>query len=191
MHRLESDVEKGSSRDETTTGSPLVSAHHEYHSGATPTDYSAGDASVADLNYHLDDLPIPLIENVHPLGLPSRELADQYFDAYMKFVNPTFSAVRKTMFTAQYRKFFNQSESYPHRKWLAILNMILAIGCRYCQLMDPQNKFYEEDLVFLTRARQLSLNEGALFEHTGLQQVQLEFLLAVYLLCLGQVNRYV
>lgn len=189
MHRLESDVEKSSSREGTASGSPVISKQQGLQTSAAPVNKLAGDISLAEMNYHLDDLPIPLIEDADPLGLPPRESADQYFNAYMTFVHPTFSAVRKTMFTGQYLKFFTQSESYPHRKWLAILNMILAIGCRYCRLMDPQNTAHEDDLVFLTRARRLSLTEGALFEHTDLQQAQLEFLLAVYLLCLGQVNR--
>jgi hypothetical protein len=43
----------------------------------------------------------------------------------------------------------------------------------------------------LTRARKLGLHPHGLFEHSDLQQIQLELLVAVYFLCLGQLNRYV
>jgi hypothetical protein len=143
------------------------------------------------MNYHLDDLDIPVLDDgSDPMTVPPREVADKYFDAYMAFVHPTFSVLRKSTFTAQYMQFFNRPTK-PPPKWLGILNMIFAIGCRYCKLMDPsEGSAWEDGLIYLTRARHLSLNDNVLFEHTDLQQIQLEFLVAVYLLCLGQVNRY-
>jgi hypothetical protein len=139
------------------------------------------------MDYHLDGMDIPLIEPCDILAAPPRELADRYLDAYLINVHPTFSAIRKTTFISQYQQYFNNA-STPPRKWLAILNMIFAIGCRYCRLIDdPQST--EEDLIYLTRARHLGLHSNVLFEHTDLQQIQIELLVAVYLLCLGQVNR--
>ncbi|CAI7596154.1 unnamed protein product [Penicillium glandicola] len=140
------------------------------------------------MDYHLDSLEIPLIEPCDPFAVPSRELADRYFDAYLTNVHPTFSAIRKMTFISQYQQFFNNA-SRPPRKWLAILNMIFAIGCRYCRLLDDPQSTGEEGLLYLTRARHLGLHSNVLFEHTDLQQIQLELLVAVYLLCLGQVNR--
>jgi hypothetical protein len=141
------------------------------------------------MDYHLDGMDIPLIEPCDILAAPPRELADRYLDAYLINVHPTFSAIRKTTFISQYQQYFNNA-STPPRKWLAILNMIFAIGCRYCRLIDdPQST--EEDLIYLTRARHLGLHSNVLFEHTDLQQIQIELLVAVYLLCLGQVNRHV
>ncbi|CAG8891423.1 unnamed protein product [Penicillium nalgiovense] len=122
------------------------------------------------------------------VGGAPRELADRYFDTYLTNVHPTFSAIRRMTFISQYQKFFNHA-STPHRKWLAILNMIFAIGCRYCRLIDDPQGTGEEDLLYLSRARHLGLHSNVLFEHTDLQQIQLELLVAVYLLCLGQVNR--
>ncbi|QQK43763.1 C6 transcription factor, putative [Penicillium digitatum] len=140
------------------------------------------------MDYHLDSLEIPLIEPCDPLAVPPRKLADRYFDAYLTNVHPTFSAIRKMTFISQYQTCFNNA-STPPRKWLAILNMIFAIGCRYCRLIDNPQSTREEDLLYLTRARHLGLHGNVLFEHTDLQQIQLELLVAVYLLCIGQVNR--
>ncbi|KAJ6019747.1 hypothetical protein N7499_003169 [Penicillium canescens] len=75
------------------------------------------------------------------------------------------------------------------RKWLAILNMVFAIGCRHCPLMENIHSMSEEDLVFLSRARLLGFHFSVLFEHSDFQQTQLECLMAIYLLCVGQINR--
>lgn len=192
MQRLENDTENKDSLQSSVTASPVATSRrggrhgsgsvHQHHRLETP---------IAMMNYHLDDMEIPLREDADPFAIPPREIADEYFDAYMTFVLPLFGAVRRAAFTAQYRLFFERP-SKPPRKWLAVLNMIFAIGCRYSRLTgSSRDNSGEDDLLFLTRARLLSLCEKTLFEHTDLQQIQLEHLVAVYLLCLGQVNRYV
>ena len=145
--------------------------------------------STSMMDYHLDNLEIPMVEPCDPFAVPPRELADCYFSAFLTYVHPTFGAIRLKTFISQYQKFVENTLS-PPVKWLAILNMIFAIGCRYTRLVgNPDSN--EEDLIFLTRARHLGLHGNVLFEHTDLQQIQLELLVAVYLLCLGQINRYV
>lgn len=143
--------------------------------------------STSMMDYHLDNLDIPLIEPCNPFAVPSRELADRYIHAFLTYVHPTFGAIRLTTFISQYQMFFENASS-PPVKWLAILNMIFAIGCRYTRLVDGPDSS-DDDLIFLTRARHLGLHSKVLFEHTDLQQIQLELLVAIYLLCLGQVNR--
>lgn len=150
------------------------------------------DVSIATMSYHLDDLSIPLMDDVDPYDLPPKELADRFFAAYMESVHPGFEVIRKTIFATQYRQFFSQP-SKPPRRWLAILNMTFALGCRYCLLLnDTANIGNDEDwddLVYFNRARKLCLGETALFDHTDLQQIQVEILVALYLLTLGQINR--
>ncbi|KAJ5109418.1 hypothetical protein N7456_006093 [Penicillium angulare] len=157
----------------------------------TPEMGKAGkDIPIASMNYHLDDLDIPFVDNqTDPFAIPDRKLADEYFNAYMELVHPFFSAVRKSTFTSQYFLIFDRP-SNPPRKWLAILNMIFAIGCRHCRMMNVENSsVYDDEMIFLTRARQLSIHSSTLFEHATLQQIQLEFLVSLYLLCAGQLNR--
>ncbi|KAF3384359.1 hypothetical protein F1880_001878 [Penicillium rolfsii] len=199
MQRLEDDIEHkfssySSSRLQSKSGSSAAVSQSQSPLAVAPGLPSQGkvdrDISIVMMNYHLDDLDIPLVsDDSDPLTVPPREIADKYFNAYMTFVHPIFGVLRKSTFTAQYRQFFIRPTK-PPGKWLAILNMVFAIGCRYCKLLDSgAGTAWEDGLVYLTRARQLSLNENVLFEHTDLQQIQLEFLVAVYLLCLGQVNR--
>ncbi|PLN86823.1 fungal-specific transcription factor domain-domain-containing protein [Aspergillus taichungensis] len=144
--------------------------------------------SIATMSYHLDDLSIPFLDHVDAYALPPKPLADRLFSAYMESVHPGFNVIRKSTFLAQYRQFYRQP-SHPPPRWLAILNMIFAIGCRYCCFTDSAEDPDCDDLVYLTRARKLSLGSNVLFEHADLQQIQAEFLAALYLVVMGQVNR--
>lgn len=199
MQRLEDGIEQKTSwpgtRLQSTSGSSAAVSQSQSPlalPAVLPTlERLDRDIPIAMMNYHLDDLDIPIVSHdSDPLIVPPRETADKYLDAFMTYVHPTFSVLRKSTFTSQYRQFFTRPTK-PPQKWLGILNMVFAIGCRYCKLIDPgAGSSWEDGLVYLTRARQLGLHENALFEHTDLQQIQLEFLVAIYLLCLGQVNRY-
>ena len=184
MQRLEDGVEKDRRQQYTATSQSESTSE----APSRLQESVASDVPMAMMNYHLDDLDIPIADDVDPFAVPPRELADEYFDTYMAFVHPHFTAIRKPAFTSQYRQFFDMSAK-PPRKWLGILNMIFAIGCRYSRIIGSANVSHENDLVFLSRAWKLSMQSNVLLEHTDLQQIQLEFLVAVYLLCLGQVNR--
>ena len=151
----------------------------------------APDVSIMQMSYHLDDLDMPIFESVDPYAVPARDQADRFFTAYMVAFHPSFNVIREKTFTTQYRQFYRQLGSFmqrPPRKWLAVLNMVFAIGCYYCHLAGEDRGGEDED-VFMARARKLGLNETALFEHSDLQQVQVEFLVAFYLLAQDQVNR--
>jgi hypothetical protein len=169
------------------TLNPFHSDSHQDRSFIRQRQSLEKDISTSMVDYHIDNLKIPMIEPCDPLGVPPRELADRYFNAFLTYVHPTFSAIRKNTFISQYQQ-FSRNASSPPPKWLAILNMIFAIGCHYSRLIDDPISS-EEELLYLTRARHLGLQSKVLFEHTDLQQTQLETLVAIYLLCLGQINR--
>lgn len=184
MQSLEDGVERDGRQQ--STASQSESANETLF---RPQDTMDRDIPIVMMNYHLDDLDIPIAEDVDPFAVPPRELADEYLNTYMTYVHPLFNAVRKPAFISQYRQFFDLSAK-PPRKWLGVLNMIFAIGCRYSRLVGSTNIPHEDDLVFLSRTWKLSMQSNKiLLKHTDLQQIQLEFLVAVYLLCLAQVNR--
>ncbi|GLA31635.1 hypothetical protein AnigIFM63326_010315 [Aspergillus niger] len=147
------------------------------------------ETAMAAMSYYLDDVGVPLLDSVDPYALPPKDLANRYFTAYMDSVHPSFNVVRKTAFVSRYRQFFSQPAQPPPR-WLAILNMIFAIGCQYTRATSsrPDSGDYD-DLVYLNRARKLTLSEKVIFEHADLQQIQVEFLVAVYFVGMCQVNR--
>ncbi|KAL4948243.1 fungal-specific transcription factor domain-containing protein [Aspergillus filifer] len=145
---------------------------------------------IMSMSYHLDDLSIPFSDSTDPFAVPSKELADLYFNAYMDSVHSNFTVVRKNTFTSQYESFYKKKAFGAPRKWLAVLNMIFALGCRFCKLageISPEMRD-TEDTEFLDRARKLCLTGNVLFEHDDLQQIQVMLLVAVYLVALGQVN---
>lgn len=156
--------------------------------------YLNKDVPIMSMSYHLDDLSIPFPETIDPFAVPDKDLADQYFNAYMESVHPSFAMIRKNTFTTQYEQFYKKKQfSPPPRKWLAVLNMIFALGCRYCKSTGKVSAggTDTDDTVFLNRARKLCLCGNVLFQHDDLQQIQVVLLVAFYLIALGQVNGYV
>lgn len=148
------------------------------------------DFSLNAANYHLDDFDISIPGPVDMYQMPPREQADRFFEDYLTTVHPFYSIINRPLFTSQYKYFFDNS-ARPGDKWLAILNMIFAIAAKHAHLVqapwrgdDPQ-----DHLVYLTRARYLSMTGDVLFSHPDLQQVQVEGLIAFYLLSSDQINR--
>ncbi|KAJ5239825.1 hypothetical protein N7468_004444 [Penicillium chermesinum] len=147
------------------------------------------DLALHAVNYHLDDLGISAPGPVDTYAVPPRSQADHYFDSFLRTVHPFFPIISRPLFSAQYKTFFD-SNAQPGDKWLAILNMIFAIGAKHATLIEAPWRGDDKDhLVYLTRARILSMNGDVLFSHPDLQQVQVEGLIAFYLLASDQINR--
>lgn len=184
-------MQKLESESNHRSGRTLKDVEQSQEQEAMGRDRAASFVPLTMVSYHLDDLKIPQLEHVDQYAVPPRKLADRFFDAYMESFHPSFNAVRRKTFTTQYRRFIRQPEVVrPPKKWFAVLNMVFAIGSRYCYLTG-EDTGDEDGLVFLARARRLSLAGDILFQHSDLQQVQVEFLVGFYLLSLGQVNRCV
>ena len=148
--------------------------------------------AIQDSTYFLDNEPVTLYEAVDPYEMPTREMANNLFDAYMKQVHPSFPIIGKSVLSVQYHKFVMRQVQRPPDKWLAILNMIFAIGARYSHLIQADWQGDDRDhLVYFTRARFLSMNGDTIFEHPDLQQIQITGLMAFYMVCISQVNRFV
>lgn len=151
--------------------------------------YPENEFTLHAVNYHLDDLDISVPGPVQLYSMPSRQLADRLFDDYLTTVHPFFPIINRPLFRAQFRTFF-ETAARPGDKWLAILNMIFAISAKHAHLIDAPWRGDDNDhLVYLTRARILSMNGDVLFSHPDLQQVQVEGLIAFYLLSSDQINR--
>ncbi|CAG7983819.1 unnamed protein product [Penicillium olsonii] len=150
--------------------------------------------SLHALNYHLDDLSISVPEPVQEYSMPPRDQADHLLATYLEMVHPFFPIISKPLFNAQFRSFFDSSAQFrgirPGDKWLAILNMIFAIAANHADLTNaPWHGSGTAHLIYLARARRLSMSSQDLFSHPDLQQVQVEGLIAFYLLSTNQINR--
>ncbi|KAJ9223174.1 transcriptional regulator family: Fungal Specific TF [Paecilomyces variotii] len=161
----------------------------EQRSKKEPGTAETEEFSLPSMNYHLDDMDITVEGPVDLYWMPSRPLANQLFQDYLRTVHPYFPIINRPHFTAQFRTFYEQNPR-PGDKWLAILNLIFAIAAKHAHLIQASWRGDSRDhLVYFTRARILSLNGDVLFSHPDLQQVQVEGLIAFYLLSSDQINR--
>lgn len=147
--------------------------------------------TIASQSYHDDQGEIFSSGSVHPYALPPKYVADKFYDKYLESVNASFPVIRESLFTQQYQKVFADKHVRPARKWLAILNMIFAIGSRYCSLTGQDIPGSFDDKEFFGRATALGIGDDVLYSHADLQQVQLETLIAFYFLASSQINRQV
>ncbi|OQE42180.1 hypothetical protein PENCOP_c004G07920 [Penicillium coprophilum] len=156
---------------------------------AEPEEYTTDKVAPSTVNYHIDDLGIDAPGPVQMYWVPPQSVADHLFGTYLHAVHPHFPIINKTLFSRQYRDFFNDL-SYAGDKWMAILNMIFAIATEYLYNSDEARRGDIKDhLFYLTRARMLSLGGDSLFQHPDLEQVQVEGLVAFHMLSTSQINR--
>lgn len=170
--------------DRRASGQPVSLGHDQ---GLRPDNEKM---HVYKYSYHLDDLDLPVAEPVQPYEMPPRDLADRLFGDYLTTVHPFFPIINQPLFTAQFHKFFD-SAARPGDKWMAILNMVFAIAAKHAHLVNaPWCQDANDHNVYFSRARVLSLNGDVILSHPDLQQVQVEGLMAYYLLATNHINRY-
>ncbi|KAJ6171335.1 fungal-specific transcription factor domain-containing protein, partial [Penicillium chermesinum] len=139
-----------------------------------------------ELSYHLDDQELPLYDPAQLYTLPPRNVAERYYKTYLRTIHSSFMVIREPVFTSQFVHVYQQTVN-PPGAWLAVLNLVLALGCRYSHAWTAVE--ISLDHVFFNRARKLSMSGNVLFKHADLQQIQVEALTAIYLIDSGHLNR--
>ena len=176
-----SDDRNDSERETVLSSNSPESGDHERKSGLAP---------ISDASYHCDDLSVLLHENINAEEIPVRSIANALFESYLSTVHPSFPIIGKNTFVHQYNSLFQrQPKIKPNNDWLAILNMIFAIGAKYLHLLRTEGVDAKDHLVYFTRARMLGFNADAILGHAGLQKVQITGLIAFYLMAINQINR--
>jgi hypothetical protein len=149
------------------------------------------DHSTPSMNYHLDNTQVPgTIPPLEPRCLPPKPWAAHLVNIFFKSVAPSFPLINKSLFIVQFDQAFANSTAQPSRKWLAVLNVVLAVGCRCYRLSEPLSGRDVDDRVYLSRALALSSTPGTT-RYIGLHQVQIDLMLAIYYLFSGELNQYV
>lgn len=184
MQSLESEVNKIHGVEASSQELP------EWQTSDSVQLYKPHNHAISSKSYYDDQREVFGSESVDPYALPPKHVADVLYDHYIEFVDVSFPIIRKSLFTQQYQKFFADENARPGNKWLAILNMILAISSKYCSLAGQEVPGSFEANVFFQRTRALSANEDILYRHADLQQVQIEALIAFYFLISAQINRW-
>lgn len=165
--------------------------HRSQNPSGMPDSIYDDQFSIHCMSYHLDNLDISIPGPVQVYTMPPQAVADRLFDDYLNAVHPCFPIINRQLFRSQYQTFSGGSVR-PGDKWLAILNLIFAVAAKHAHLTQaPWRGESNNHLVYLTRARILSMNGDVLFSHPDLQQVQVEGLIAFYLLACDQLNKWV
>jgi hypothetical protein len=147
---------------------------------------------ISESTYHRDDVSMLILDPVEPYERPPRHTADLLFKCYLDTVHPSFPIIGKTTFVGQYRNYYSKTvQTGVNCNWVAILNLIFAIGAIYSRLIQADWRGNEHDhLIYFTRARLLAFNADSILDHAGLQSVQVTGLMAFYLAAINQINRY-
>jgi hypothetical protein len=139
-------------------------------------------------SYFLDNIEIIAQDPIDYPGSPSKDPAIQIVQSYFQNVHASFPFLGKLLFWEQFRRFYAHPGAQPGRRWIAILNLVFAISLRHTSLVRKEPR---ADIPYFTKAWELYTRDSAAFDHPSLQQVQVESLISLYLLSLGQINRYV
>jgi len=112
---------------------------------------------------------------------PSRGFADQLVDAYFERVHIFYPFIHEGAFRAEYEMMWS-TEEHMRRETdtsrIAILNMVFAYGCEFCQTV-PSQDIFDEASPFVARARKIVMS--LVFKDTDLPLVQAMLLLSSYL----------
>ncbi|CEL09191.1 hypothetical protein ASPCAL12331 [Aspergillus calidoustus] len=145
--------------------------------------------STPSMNYHLDSTQVPeTIPPLEPRCLPPKPWAARLVNIFFESVAPSFPLINKSLFIVQFNQAFALTASQPSRKWLAVLNLILAVGSRCYRLSEARSGGDVDDRVYLSRALALSSTPGTT-RYIGLHQVQIDLMFAIYYLFSGELNQ--
>jgi len=144
--------------------------------------------------FYLDNNRIDVDHTVNPFELPPRETAQTLLDSYMMTVQSSFPMLSETLFKHQFDGYYTSvlhgTSFAASPKWLAILNLVFAIGAKYMHLIEPDRQSSEQHYhIYFSRAHILGIDGPSLIGHPDLLQIQITGLLAFYFLSIGHVNR--
>ncbi|KAE8150854.1 fungal-specific transcription factor domain-containing protein [Aspergillus avenaceus] len=142
------------------------------------------------VSYFLDDQELTLDGIVDPYDRPPPDIADRLLHLFLHTVQPSFPIISRVSFLEQASIYYTASPVQPTKRWLAILNLVFAVAAKFAQLMsEPYAQYIDDPMVFFARARKLAFADSQLIDHPNLQQVQIEGLLAFFLMTIGHINR--
>ncbi|KAK7896904.1 hypothetical protein LTR67_004792 [Exophiala xenobiotica] len=151
-------------------------------------------STAGDFSFFIDDLDLLAIDEDHvdPYEWPPAQTAALLSEAYFHAMQGIFPFVIREPFL---QKLFSYPRgtyvpSWSQRSWLALANIVWAIGAKWLQIteLDPREA-QETHLVYYARARALGLDHRVMSDHPDVDRVQGMGLLAFYLLINGSIAR--
>ncbi|PVH92275.1 hypothetical protein DM02DRAFT_544015 [Periconia macrospinosa] len=158
---------------------------HQQHGSSNRT-----NTNVSSFYLDNDDLRPDL--SVQAFDLPSHQTAERLLNSYLTTIQATFPMLAESPFKNQFEQLYASPPrpSGTTNKWLALLNLVFAIGRRHLDLTEEDASLDNADHgVYWSRAHVLGLEGFHAVGHADITQVQSTGLLALYLLTVGHVNR--
>lgn len=145
------------------------------------------------LTYYMDDTNLLSIDEDHvdPLEWPPYHVALILSEAYFHATRGVFHFILREQFLDMLAKTAAQSAhpSWRERRWLAVANIVWAIGAKWLYLVKLDHNFPDSHLVYYARARALGLDHRIHFDHPDVEMVEGIGLLSFYLLVNGSISR--
>jgi hypothetical protein len=118
-------------------------------------------------------------ENSPRYTLPEKSLADNLVDVYFDRVHPLYPFVHEGVFRSEYEKIGTNSinSTFPP-SWYAVLNMIFASSCEFCDAV-PETEVPKTVAPFVARSRDIIFSQ--VFKSGNLELVQALLLMCHYL----------
>lgn len=152
-------------------------------------------SAAQDFTYFLDDTNVLSVneDHINERTWPPFDTALILAEAYFHAMQGAFDFVQREQFLDTLVQFPKQQAvlSWPERRWLALANLVWAIGSKWLHLAKLDHSSVEDHLVYYARARSLGLDHRVVFDHPDVERVQAIGLLAFYLLINGSIARLV
>ena len=152
--------------------------------------------SATQFSYFMDDEDLLTFDEdyVDALHWPGDVTARILFEAFFHALHGIFDGFARDRVITELDGFprNRRSHSWDERRWLAIANLMWAIGSKWLQqAMLDDGPGMENHLVYYARSRALGLDHRVMLDHPGLQGINALGILSFYLFANGSVFRYV
>lgn len=171
----------------------------QHHGSPQYPEFAMGEVdhrltTAKDFSFYMDDVDLLAVDEdlVDPYEWPLADAALILSEACFHAMQGTFPFILREAFLQTMFSFPRQRTvpTWGQRRWLALANLVWAIGAKWLQLTKlDQPNIQETHLVYYARARALGLDHRVLFDHPDIDRVQGIGLLAFYLLVNGSVTR--
>ncbi|ETN44300.1 uncharacterized protein HMPREF1541_10480 [Cyphellophora europaea CBS 101466] len=156
-------------------------------------------------NYFHEDQNLLAIDedHVHPYTLPTWMAAQVLTEAYFESLQDTFQFVQRKTLIRDLAELYRTATSthtvpWPKRRFLALLNMIWAVGAKWLQVTglnrhSQNSDFVDEELdghlIYYARARALGLDHRMALDNPDLTVLQGMSVLTFYLIMNSSIHR--
>lgn len=121
------------------------------------------------------------------VGLPAKDLADEYINIYFSTINIAYPFICKPSFMELYDRYWKgESEINQNSSWLPLMYTIFAIGAYYTSFPRSENFELQVHLQYFKQA--VSLSSSVMTDCT-LDNIHLLLALCFFLLATGQTDR--